>query len=257
MKLSELMNGITPSVRFSGFVTADDMVLAIDTAISQDSPVEDYAVVQTGISGIDPSIKSETKDNQYIRAGRSSTKTGTQRKFKVSGDMYIGDEAQDFMLSHRMKYGTGQTVIVNYVFFNMLTGKGEKGKATVAVNSDGSGNSGENAGIDIELLKSGDAPEEFSYSLSSVSTRLASVTGLALSPEFDPKITSYEAETSNSSDTITATAEDSENAKVAVLLDGKEQSDAITWSVGTNIVVIVVTNGEAAPTSYTIKVTKS
>lgn len=164
MKLSELMNGHTPSADFEGYVTADDMVLAIDISAEQKAAVGDYAVVQVGIEGVDPSLNSETKDKQYLRSGKSSTKTATQRQFKISGDMYIGDEAQDFMLSHEMKYGTGQTVIVNYVFFNMLTGKGEKGQATVAVNSDGSGNSGDNAGIDIQLSKVGAAPEEYTYS---------------------------------------------------------------------------------------------
>lgn len=164
MKLSELMKNITPSEEFAGFVTADDMVLAIDVTTAQDAEVKDYAVVQSGITGIDPSLNSDTKDSQYIRAGQSTTKTSTQRTFSITGDMYIGDDAQDFLLSHRMKYGTGQTAIVNYVFFNMLTGKGEKGKATVAVNSDGGGNAGDNAGIDIQLSKSGDAPVEYEYS---------------------------------------------------------------------------------------------
>lgn len=163
MKLSELMQGKTPSSTFEGFVTADDMVLAIDVSADQDAEVGNYAVVQVGIEGVDPSLNSETKDKQYLRAGKSSTKTATQRQFKISGDMYIGDAAQDFMLSHKIKYGTGQTVVVNYVYFNLLTGKGEKGKATVAVNSDGSGNSGDNAGIDIQLSKVGDAPTEFTY----------------------------------------------------------------------------------------------
>ena len=163
MKLSELMKDHEPKAEFEGFVTADDMVLAIDISKDQDAAVEAYAVVQVGISGIDPSLNSETKDTQYLRAGKSSTKTATQRQFSISGDMYIGDEAQDFMLSHKIKYGTGQSVVVNYVYFNLLTGKGEKGKATVAVNSDGSGNSGDNAGIDIQLSKVGDAPEEFTY----------------------------------------------------------------------------------------------
>ena len=163
MKLSELMKGHTPNAAFEGWVTADDMVLAIDVSADQDAEVEAYAVVQVGVEGVDPSLNSETKDAQYLRSGKSSTKTGTQRQFGITGDMYIGDEAQDFMLSHKIKYGTGQTVIVNYVFFNMLTGKGEKGTATVAVNSDGSGNSGDNAGIDIQLSKVGDAPEEFTY----------------------------------------------------------------------------------------------
>ncbi len=166
MKLSELMKGITPNPKFAGFVTADDMVLAIDTTAEQNAEVDEYSVLQSGISGIDPTLNSETKDSQYIRAGKSTIKTGTQRKFRVSGDMYIGDDAQDFLLSHKMKYGTGQTAVVNYVFFNMLTGKGEKGKAAAAINSDGSGNAGENATIDIVLSKSGDAPEEYTYQAS-------------------------------------------------------------------------------------------
>lgn len=163
MKLSELMAGHTPSTDFEGFVTADDMVLAIDVSAEQNAEIGNYAVVQVGISGVDPSLNSETKDTQYLRSGKSSMKTATQRQFRISGDMYKGDAAQDFMLSHKIKYGTGQTVIVNYVFFNMLTGKGEKGKAAVAVNSDGSGNAGDSAGIDIQLSKSGAAPEEFTW----------------------------------------------------------------------------------------------
>ncbi len=177
MKLSELMNGHTPSTDFEGYVTADDMVLAIDISAEQKAAVGDYAVVQVGIEGVDPSLNSETKDKQYLRSGKSSTKTATQRQFKISGDMYIGDEAQDFMLSHKMKYGTGQTVIVNYVFFNMLTGKGEKGQSTVAVNSDGSGNSGDSAGIDIQLSKVGAAPEEYTYLATAPASALDSDTG--------------------------------------------------------------------------------
>ncbi len=164
MKLSELMGKHTPKPEFQGYVTADDMVLAIDISAEQNAAVSDYAVLELGVTGIDPSLNSETQDSNYIRSGKSSLKTGTQRQFKITGDMYIGDEAQDFMLSHKIKYGTGNTVVVNYVFFNVLTGKGEKGTATIAVNSDGSGNAGDKAGIDIQLSKVGAAPEEFTYS---------------------------------------------------------------------------------------------
>lgn len=256
MKLSELMNGHTPSADFEGYVTADDMVLAIDISAEQKAAVGDYAVVQVGIEGVDPSLNSETKDKQYLRSGKSSTKTATQRQFKISGDMYIGDEAQDFMLSHKMKYGTGQTVIVNYVFFNMLTGKGEKGQATVAVNSDGSGNSGDSAGIDIQLSKVGDAPTEFTYGAVVSSTAIASISGLTLAPAFSANVLNYEAVTTNASDTVTATAVDADST-VTVLMDGTEQDGAITWAAGVNMVTIVVTNGDAYPTTYSIKVTKS
>ena len=255
MKLSELMKGITPSADFAGFVTADDMVLAIDVSAEQNAEVSDYAVVQVGIEGVDPSLNSETKDKQYLRSGKSSTKTATQRQFGISGDMYIGDEAQDFMLSHKIKYGTGQTVIVNYVFFNMLTGKGEKGKATVAVNSDGSGNSGDNAGIDIQLSKVGDAPAEFTYGAKLAVTALESISGLTLTPAFNANTLSYEAATTNESDTITAVAADTDST-VTILMDGAEQNGTITWKSGVNMVAIIVSNGEAYPTVYNIKVTK-
>ena len=57
--------------------------------------------------------------------------------------MDVGDEFQDFALSHAIMYGTGQTVIRAYVYFCLLNGKGEKGAASIIVNSDGSGSAGE------------------------------------------------------------------------------------------------------------------
>ena len=63
-----------------------------------------------------------------------------------------------------MKYGTGNKVIVPYVYFCLLTGKGERGKASIIVNSDGSGNAGESSAIDIDLRKAGELPTEYTYS---------------------------------------------------------------------------------------------
>lgn len=166
MKLSELMAGITPKADYEGWVTNDDFVFAIDlspTAETATAPA-DYAVVQMGIEGLDAQLNPVTQDKQYVRAGQSTLRTGTQRSFAVSGDRYIGDEAQDFIMSHKMKYGTGNAVITNYVYFNILTGKGEKGQVTVVVNSDGSGNAGESAAIDVEFKKVGNTPVEYTYS---------------------------------------------------------------------------------------------
>ena len=104
-----------------------------------------------------------TQDKTYIRAGQSTQKTGTQRSFTVSGDRYIGDEVQDYIFSHAVKYGTGQTVITDYVYFNMLNGKGEKGQVSIIINSDGSGNAGEYSAIDVEFRKVGSTPVEYTY----------------------------------------------------------------------------------------------
>lgn len=165
MKLSELMAGLTPNAAFEGYVTNDDFVLAMDCTAdgATASTVGDYAVVQLGVAGLDAQMNPVTQDKQYIRAGQSTTKTGTQRSFKVSGDRYVGDDFQDFAMSHGVKYGTGNGVIRPYVYFCMLSGKGEQGKASIIVNSDASGNAGESSGIDIEIKKAGAVPIEYTW----------------------------------------------------------------------------------------------
>ena len=63
-------------------------------------------------------------------------------------------------------YGTGSAVIRGYVYFNILNGKGEKGEASIIVNSDGSGSAGESAEVDIEIRKASAQPVEYTYSAS-------------------------------------------------------------------------------------------
>lgn len=167
MKLSELMANHTLNPQFEGFVTNDDWVLAVDcgeTAAKDFTTAENFAVVQLGVAGLDSNLNPITQDKVYLRAGQSTTKTGNQRSFSVTGDRYVGDEFQDFALSHGIKYGTGQTVVRKYVYFNVITGLGEQGEACIIVNSDGSGEAGNSSEIDIELRKSGSAPDEFTYS---------------------------------------------------------------------------------------------
>lgn len=256
MKLSELMADIHPDEKFAGFVMADDMVLAIDATAAQNAAVGDYAVVQVGVEGVDPSLNSETSEKNYLRAGKSTTKTGTQRTFSISGDMYKGDEAQDKLLGHDMKYATGQAAIVNYVYFNMLTGEGEKGKASVAVNKDGGGNGGENAAIDIELSKSGSAPTKFIWGVSAELSSL-SIGALKLSPEFGATVKSYTAATTNASDVITVkTAADNAVVSIKVGDVDVENGSAAEWKSGENIVTVKVTNGTKSE-EYTVTVTKS
>ena len=166
MKLSELMAGVTVNPQFTGFVTNDDWVLAVDcgeTAATDISKANEFAVVQMGVAGLDSNLNPITQDKTYIRAGQSTAKTGNQRSFSVSGDRYIGDDFQDFALSHAIKYGTGQTVVRKYVYFNILTGKGESGECVIIVNSDGSGEAGNSSEIDIELKKSGAQPAEYEW----------------------------------------------------------------------------------------------
>lgn len=165
MKLSALMAGYTPSAEFAGIATNDDFVLAVDIADSESDNVGDFVVVQSGISAVDAQLSPETDEKTYIRAGKVTNKTATQRTFNLGGDRMHGDEFQDFVLSHAIKFGTGQKVIKPYVFFSLLTGKGEKGTASIIVNSDGSGDAGASAEIDIDIMATA-APTEYTWSAS-------------------------------------------------------------------------------------------
>lgn len=60
--------------------------------------------------------------------------------------------------------GTRNAVVTDYVYFNILNGKGEKGQVSIIINSDGGGNAGESAAIDVEFKKIGNVPTEYTYS---------------------------------------------------------------------------------------------
>ena len=80
---------------------------------------------------------------------------------------------------------------------------------------------------------------------------------LTLDPTFDPDVVSYTANTTNQTNTITATPED-EGATVNIL-NGEtpvENGTAATWQEGQNTVTITVQNGTAQKV-YTVVVTKS
>ena len=162
MKLSALMAGYTPSAEFAGVATNDDFVLAVDIGGTASETVGNYVVVQTGVSAVDAQLSPETEEKTYIGAGKATNRTATQRTFKLSGDRMHGDEFQDFALSFDIKFGTGKKVIRPYVYFSLLTGKGEKGTASIIVNSDGSGEAGSTAEIDIDIMATA-APAKYTW----------------------------------------------------------------------------------------------
>ena len=247
MKLSELMKNHTPNPDYEGFVTNDDFVLAMDCTEdgSAASPAE-YDVVQLGVAGLDAQMNPITQDKTYIRAGQSTTKTGTQRSFAVSGDRYVGDAFQDFVLGHAVKYGTGNAVIRPYVYFCLLNGKGEEGRASVIVNSDASGN----AGIDVEIRKSGDVPAEYTYAnpnppqlaaltVKSAAGADAGKTKLTVTPA-KASGNSYQYKTAAS---VAAPAYDADCSTGYTAWDGTAEVAATT---GQKILVVEVTSGGRA-----------
>lgn len=164
MKVSELMANVTLKTDFSGGLTHNDMVLAINTKPGTNTSVGDYAVLQIQIEGTEAELNPETSDKTYIRSGKSTNKTGNQRTFSVTGERYVGDEAQDFIFSHDIKFGTGAEVVTDYVYFDMITGKGEKGTVMISVNTDGGGDASSGLEIDVELMQNGAKPTSYTYS---------------------------------------------------------------------------------------------
>lgn len=92
-----------------------------------------------------------------------------------------------------------------------------------------------------------------------MSARLSGLTigALTLDPTFDPDVVSYTANTTNNTNTITATPED-EGAEVTIL-NGETpvtNGTAATWQDGANTVTITVKNSTAQKI-YTVTVTKT
>lgn len=165
MTLSNLMANYTPDPDFTGIVNTDDYVLAIDPDPTATEATADsaYLVVEKGIEGQDAQLNGETSNKKYLRAGTSTIKTGQQRTFSISGDRYVGDEAQDYLIG--TKHAHGNDCITNYLFIDVKTGKGEKGQVSIIVNSDGSGNAGSPATIGVDLKQFGALTDkEYVYS---------------------------------------------------------------------------------------------
>lgn len=162
MKVSELMANRDVVAEYSGGVTNDDFVLAIQTESTQ-AKESDYIVVQGGVTSHAASINSSTSESQYIRTGKSTTRTDAQRQFTLTGDRQCADDAQEFLLSNKMKFATGKAATVKYVYFNIFTGKGEKGTVTVDVTEDQGGEAGNNATFSINLMGTA-KPTDYVYS---------------------------------------------------------------------------------------------
>ncbi len=163
MTVSEAItkSGLTPSASYTGIETADDFLLAFQTESTQ-SKETDWIVCADHIKEHSGALNATTNDDTFIRTGTATTKSGTQRTLSVNGNRCVGDAFQDFVLSHKIKYGTGSDVIVPYIYFSLRTGKGEKGKAALIVTSDVGGAAGAAATFACDVKVVG-IPDEFTF----------------------------------------------------------------------------------------------
>ena len=154
--------GITPSEGYTGVETTDNFILGVQTeATGQETP-DLYTVVQEHVTEHSAAINASTTDTAYIRTGTVTTKTGAQRQFTINGERFMGDAFQDFALSNKMLFATGQDAVVKYVWFSLRTGKGETGEAVLIVSSDASNAANNPAGFSCNLNAVG-KPAEYTY----------------------------------------------------------------------------------------------
>lgn len=154
-------SGVTPSASYTGIETADDFVFAIQTESTQ-TKESAWIVCADHVKEHSGALNATTSDETFIRTGTVTSKTATQRTLSVNGNRCVGDAFQDFLLAHKIKYGTGSDVIVPYTYFSLRTGKGEKGSCALIVTSDVGGAAGSPATFACDVKGIG-TPDEFAY----------------------------------------------------------------------------------------------
>lgn len=164
MKVSEFMAEITQNASAAGEISANRMLLAVDCSTSGSAAsIGDYDIAFVHIENLGAALSTKTTDKSYLYEGESTLKTGTQRTFNLTGQRYKGDAFQDFCCSHDIKFGVGSAVQRGYVYFNVDSGKGEKGSVSIIVKKDGAAASGNPTDVEIDLMAIG-TPEEYTYS---------------------------------------------------------------------------------------------
>ena len=153
---------IEPSADYAGEENTDDFILAIQTDKTKQTKESAWIVCADHVKEHSGSLNASTTDEAFIRTGTATTKTGTQRTLAVNGNRCVGDAFQDFVLSHKIVYGTGSDIIVPYIYFSLRTGKGEKGSAAIIVTSDVGGAAGSKATFACDVKAIG-TPDEFDY----------------------------------------------------------------------------------------------
>lgn len=157
--------GLSPSASYTGPETADDFIFAIQTETTQ-TKVGDWIVCADHVKEHSGALNANTTEDTFIRTGPVTTKGGVQRTLAVNGNRCVGDDFQDFVLSHKIKFGSGADVIVPYVYFSLRTGKGEKGECTLVLTSDAGGAAGSAATFAVDVKGVG-TPTEYTYAAES------------------------------------------------------------------------------------------
>ena len=163
MTVTELMTaaGVTPKPEYAGEVKTNFMILGVAVEGSETDHTK-YTVAAAHVTNLGAEIDASTEDSNYLYEGKFTARIDARRTFSLEGKRIVGDAFQDWACSHAVKFGTGNAVVRDYVYFNALTGDGEKGKLTINTTKDGSGEANNSADFACDAYSSG-APDEYTY----------------------------------------------------------------------------------------------
>ena len=113
--------GFEPSAKYKGTEDANDFIFAIQTDSTTQTKKSQWIVAAERVKEHSGSLNASTEDVNFIRAS-ATTKGTTQRTFSINGNRCVGDAFQDFLLSHKIVFGSGSDVVVPSIYFSARTG---------------------------------------------------------------------------------------------------------------------------------------
>lgn len=142
----------------------EDTMVFIDTKPKTASPT--YARLGEGINSVTPSNSPTVTPMHYINAKNpTSTLTAINKQFAVAGEKYIGDAANEFILSLAEKTGEDvETSLVKVDMWKTAVSGGYpaiKYNIIVAVNNDGTIQGGATQAIDATFYVNGNPMEGY------------------------------------------------------------------------------------------------
>ena len=88
LKLKDLFANVATDPSFKGFITTDQMVMAIDTSDSQDADIDEFDVAYMGFTDKSSSLNPKEKTSSYYYHGESAIKPGNQRTVEFKAERY-------------------------------------------------------------------------------------------------------------------------------------------------------------------------
>jgi hypothetical protein len=185
----------------------------------------------------------------------SSHVTGGQLTVSFTGTKMPGDACSDYLFSTgvQMAWGNARTTQIRITDSDNVILWG----VTLANITDSGGDANGDSAVTLVVHSNGIPTIS---AVANGGSRLASLSigALAISPQFTPGQFGYAVTTSGSTATITAVAEASTGATIAIKNGATTVTNgaSATFTTGTNYVVVTVTNGSSVST-YSVIVTKT